>query len=479
MDFQPSALLRPATRTMRIAAGALAVALIAGLVPALRFANLQLPFSPAFLPMFGTAVILLDGLTWLLTATQGAASDDPFLSGVASSYGFTTVLAVAQMLVFPGVFSNAGLFGAGMQTAVFLWVCWHLGFPLLMIMALAAREASKRMLPDRRALLVRRIMWVGPLSGLVCIGLALWAQYRLPDLIGHGGHFNLRHGLLTPLMLLLGSAALLGMISTTRLEHRLTLCLAIALLSNLCNSMLALDAPTRFSVGWYMGRVLSFISSAVVFAALLHEIVELYHQQRRLNALLVARVAQDGLTGVHSKAYFLDQFPRELMRAHRDRAPLALLMIDIDLFKRFNDHFGHVAGDVCLKCVADAITASVRRAGDFVVRFGGEEFAVVLPNTDSAGACRQAEAVCRAVRDLAIPAAELGKLVTVSAGAAVYDGVGGADPRQHKLLLEAADGALYAAKAAGRNCWRFAERGEHQSPVASADPAALLQFAEN
>ncbi len=470
---------RAAVLGLRAAAGLVAVAVIAMTGGLLPFVNVRLAAVPAFLPIFATAVLLLDGLTAMLTVTQAVATDDAFLGGVAGAYGFVAIIAPAQLMVFPGVFSPTGLFGASVQSAGFLWVCWHFGFSILMIVALVARELGRRVVsPAARAVLARRIAALGPLLALACVVLAIWGQKLLPGLITNGGALDLRNGYLTFEMIVTGLAALIGMAVFTKLEHRLTLCVAIALLSNLGNSVIAAAGPLRYTLGWYLGRVLSMISSSVVFSALLHEIVELYLQQRRLNVILEARVVQDGLTGVNNKAFFIDQFPRELMRAHNERAPLALLMIDIDHFKGFNDTFGHVAGDVCLKRIADVISATVRRPGDFVVRFGGEEFAVVLPNTDSDGACNQAEAVRRAVRDMAIPAGEPGRVVTISVGAAVFDGVGGADPKQYKALLEAADRALYAAKAAGRNCWRFADWLDQEASMIDPEDGVLWQFAQ-
>ena len=124
-------------------------------------------------------------------------------------------------------------------------------------------------------------------------------------------------------------------------------------------------------------------------------------------------------------------------------------MIDVDCFKKFNDHFGHLAGDDCLRAVADAIRGAVHRAWDTVARFGGEEFAVLLPATDATGALHIAETMRRAVRGREIPHPDSPNgIVTVSIGVATED-------IEHyataEALIAAADAALYAAKSAGRD----------------------------
>ena len=158
----------------------------------------------------------------------------------------------------------------------------------------------------------------------------------------------------------------------------------------------------------------------------------------------------DGLTGLPNRRAFDEALAREYRRARRDGGAVALLMLDVDRFKAFNDLYGHPAGDECLRRVAEAIAASVRRPGDVAARYGGEEFAVVLPGTDEMGAMAVAANILRAVRDLAVEhGGSEWRIVTLSAGvAAVMQAP--SDDAQDALLREA-DGALYLAKDAGRN----------------------------
>jgi diguanylate cyclase (GGDEF)-like protein len=165
----------------------------------------------------------------------------------------------------------------------------------------------------------------------------------------------------------------------------------------------------------------------------------------------------DGLTGVPNRRSFDDKLDEEWGRAVRERQSLALIMLDIDHFKLFNDHHGHLAGDDALRRVAQATQDQLKRPGDFLARYGGEEFGLVLPDTGLEGALLIAERIRWGVETLGIkhrtfPA---GEKVTVSLGvAAEWPKVNG-NPDD---LLRAADQALYAAKLAGRNQVRSAEQ---------------------
>ncbi|MGD0731994.1 MAG: diguanylate cyclase [Terracidiphilus sp.] len=157
----------------------------------------------------------------------------------------------------------------------------------------------------------------------------------------------------------------------------------------------------------------------------------------------------DALTGLANRRRFDQCLTTEWRRGLRDHNPLALLLIDVDLFKSYNDTYGHVRGDSCLKQIAEAVLDVVARPGDLVARFGGEEFAVVLPNTGNEGAMRVANDICDDIRrrKLAHSANPLG-IMTVSVGCATVVPSFG----QHAVnLIELADEALYNAKRSGRN----------------------------
>lgn len=182
------------------------------------------------------------------------------------------------------------------------------------------------------------------------------------------------------------------------------------------------------------------------FAALRELQVEL----EKKNAELARLSARDGLTGILNRRSFDELLPKEFNRAVRDNKPLALILIDIDHFKLFNDNYGHQGGDDCLRKVAQELDRVVQRSSDFVARYGGEEFAVVLPGTDCQGAEVVAESLCLAVERLGIvhEYSSAADHVTISAGISVIM----PDKRKSAAeLVAVADKALYKAKEEGRN----------------------------
>lgn len=157
----------------------------------------------------------------------------------------------------------------------------------------------------------------------------------------------------------------------------------------------------------------------------------------------------DGLTGVFNRRYFDERLASEWRRAARNKAPLSLIMIDVDFFKRYNDRYGHLAGDDCLRQVAGALRAQLKRPGDVVARYGGEEFACLLTETDLPGTIEVARKLEQAVRALRIAHAvsDVADVVTTSLGAAAdFPGV----LSDWGSLLALADEQLYAAKTGGR-----------------------------
>jgi len=163
----------------------------------------------------------------------------------------------------------------------------------------------------------------------------------------------------------------------------------------------------------------------------------------------------DALTEVGNRRYFDQLLENEWQRAVRRADPISLLMIDIDDFKSYNDTYGHQKADQCLRQVAAALNEMIRRAGDFVVRYGGEEFAVVLPNTDREGAVIVAEQLKDGIAALNLPHEQggAGGILTVSIGIAAGIPRSGALKQQ---LVAAADSALYIAKSEGHNRIRVA-----------------------
>ena len=173
---------------------------------------------------------------------------------------------------------------------------------------------------------------------------------------------------------------------------------------------------------------------------------------KRYQDLLKRQSTLDGLTGLPNRRAFDELIEQEWRRGARLKTMLSLIMLDVDHFKQFNDHYGHLAGDDCLRQVGQEL-ASVGRSIDFVGRYGGEEFACILPHTDLEGAEKVAERLKKAIIGLGITHeySSAASQVTISMGVATALPVNERDPEE---LIDAADKMLYEAKGSGRNCAR-------------------------
>ncbi|NJL88468.1 MAG: diguanylate cyclase [Coleofasciculaceae cyanobacterium SM2_1_6] len=177
---------------------------------------------------------------------------------------------------------------------------------------------------------------------------------------------------------------------------------------------------------------------------------ELYLQLQDANKKLQQLAATDGLTQIANRRYFDEILHQEWQRMKREQQPLSLIIVDIDWFKGYNDHYGHQAGDDCLRRVAQAIAKATKRPADTLARYGGEEFVILLPNTDTSGATQIAKQISQNVTDLEIlhPKSSISPYLTVSAG--ITSLVPSIDTTPEQLLSQA-DQALYFAKNNGRN----------------------------
>ncbi|WP_203897447.1 diguanylate cyclase domain-containing protein [Virgisporangium aliadipatigenens] len=210
-----------------------------------------------------------------------------------------------------------------------------------------------------------------------------------------------------------------------------------------------LDAVTLIT-----GQLIVSLANAVLYGSLEERVADRTEALAAANRQLEVLSGTDALTGLANRRRFNRTLESEWSRALRSGQPLGLVLFDVDHFKRYNDHYGHVAGDECLRRVAATLAHGTRSATDLVCRYGGEEFAIVLPDADRAGATALGERARAAVAALALPheASELG-IVTVSAGAAAVV------PRRQDApedLLGRADAALYVAKQDGRDRVRCA-----------------------
>ncbi len=180
------------------------------------------------------------------------------------------------------------------------------------------------------------------------------------------------------------------------------------------------------------------------------ELEEVRRQLERSNAMLERLSTIDGLTGIYNRRRFDEVLDLEWRRAIRIQSPLAMIIMDLDYFKNYNDRYGHLAGDACLRSVAETMNDALKRPSDMLARYGGEEFAAILPGTPADHAAQLAEQMRQEILGLAIDhACSLGEgCVTVSMGVASMIPTRGTEPA---VLISAADTALYEAKQSGRN----------------------------
>ncbi|WP_244140187.1 sensor domain-containing diguanylate cyclase [Caballeronia sp. BCC1704] len=444
--MQTSLIHLPSTSKDRLAAAITAAIALIGAFIVWPHARQPGPVIVPFLPIFATWVTLTEGLTAFLLWTQYRISGRLLFATLSGAYAFVSLIAAIQLIVFPGVFSAGGLLGAGPQTAIWIWVFWHGGFPALVTVSLAARSWA----PSLRNRASGHVALLGALSlASCCAALAIVGKDVLPVVVASGGSYSNLSSSPAALIVEATCLAALGLhVSTTRLRSLMDLWLAVALLAALIDVTLTLSAGARYSVGWYAARVASMLSSSAVLGMLIYETTGLYRKLTDTHEKLLESSARDGLTGVFNRAYFDERYSREHALAASSGYSLCVLLIDVDNFKAYNDTFGHLAGDDCLRKVAHALTETLARTGDFVARYGGEEFVVVLPACDAAAGLAIAEKLRAAVESAALPAPRPGTVVTISVGLACRDA---ASRQTAKALLGAADAGLYAAKAGGRN----------------------------
>jgi diguanylate cyclase (GGDEF)-like protein len=203
-------------------------------------------------------------------------------------------------------------------------------------------------------------------------------------------------------------------------------------------------------LGVYTGKAVCPLIALTVLVTKLNQIMRLYSQAAENNKLLRALVDKDGLTGLSNRRRFDELLDMEFRRACSLSIPLGLVLIDVDFFKSYNDSYGHLAGDECLRRISSAISGVLRRAGDEAARYGGEEIAVLLPATTADATLTIAEKICRAVSALGIEHRDgVNGIATISAGVSVLNAFdGSARPSD---LVGAADKALYLAKRLGKN----------------------------
>lgn len=402
-----------------------------------------------------TALTVLNSITAYLLLLQFYVVRKPAIALLSAAFGYSALLSAYQLVNLPGIFSVAGGIPRGSHLSVWVWVGRLSGVALLIMLAMLAQHGrQERRLPQQvinRATLLTVL--VPP--GLAVLVLGVLTE-RVPDL-GHlvaasGDYSALSQSWVGTLLLICWIGALLSVLWITRLKSTFHYWLALSCYSYVLYLVIVFSSSIRFTVGWYASRFFELAAASIMLGALLFEVFKLQMRLQHSYLRAYEDSISDSLTGLSSRRYFDTALERALLQQKRQPAPLTLLMADIDFFKQYNDHFGHVEGDLCLRQIA-ACMAQQLRGSDTVARYGGEEFIAILQNCDAQHALLVAERFRAAVERLAIaaPPAVDGShrsVVTVSVGLYCHQGD---MPATAKQLVEQTDQALYTAKHAGRN----------------------------
>jgi len=441
-----------ATITQRRAALATVLGLIFFAILAVPFGTHPAGQIDAILPAVGSAMMVAMIVSGVMLRNEYHTTRFVPLAILSVAYWTTAILLLPYMLASRHAFSATG-FGLGAQTAPWLWIVWHAAFVMLVGAYVWSDSYFSRnaVTPPDAAEIVRRCTMVTAIVAGSAVGLIVVFHARLPALVGPGGYTQAYRLLVSQLLLASACVVMATMIARNALRHTTHLWLTVVLAAFTVDVYLngeIVNGP--FTVAWYMG----FFEAAVWQSTFLF--VQLRHANEQLAAFvagtrsLVEETQRDALTNLFNRRGFDDRFELALADSKASDASIALLALDLDHFKAYNDHFGHLAGDEALRAVAGAMTSTVNRPSDACCRVGGEEFAIILSGTNEAGAATVAERVRLAVMRLRIRHAPEVALpaMTVSVGVAVMHS---AAQITAKTLYDRADQALYRAKRLGRN----------------------------
>jgi diguanylate cyclase (GGDEF)-like protein len=427
-----------------IVAGAIIALIVTSGWLSISDSALELGVNSGFLPAYGSVTFMGDFITAVLLFGQARASHDKSLAYLGSAYAFSAIVIIPHLMAIPGVFSPDSLIGAP-ASAVWLWVFWHAGFAL----GVVNYALRKPMLSERPVVIWPYILGTIAVA-IAAIMLATIGEPLLPIILVRGSYGRLTSLGFSPAVLACSVAGLALVVLRLRHASTLTIWLAVAMVASVMDVTLTMLGAGRFTLDWYLARVLSLIAGFSVLCALLTEFLRLFTSVSKASRHLEKLSLTDPLTDIANRRSFEQRLDAEWRRASREQLSLSMVMIDIDQFKLYNDHFGHPAGDECLRAVAAALTQHARRPWDVPARMGGEEFAVLLPHTEEDRAAKMAELLRSGIEELRLPhPSSMHQIVTISVGVAtLYPSRSDHTPRD---LVAAADAALYVAKTTGRN----------------------------
>jgi diguanylate cyclase (GGDEF)-like protein len=420
----------------------LVVLLAVGITP---FAGMALPESDTLISAIMGATLTGLAAVAFLMFSQYRNSGSPAIAILGLGYAICAGYLAGYLAVYPAVLRNTATEAA--PRGVWLYLLLHAIFPVLIVLYAWARSRYDAGALARRTPVALPFTIVVTLAVATVIGASA-LLLALPKLFSDG-HWTLtmRWAMLTVIAEAL--VAIVALKRITGIHSILDLWLSIALFAVGLDSYLVLVSDARFTVGWYASYFALLGSVIAVLATFVHQINRMYGALARAASHLDEQAHVDGLTGIANRRRFDEYAARVVGTAQRRNAPLSALICDIDNFKLFNDSFGHLAGDDCLREVARIIREGAPRPGDLVARYGGEEFVVILVDTPSPGAAIVAERIRAAIENAAIKHAPNAAfpIVTISIGVCELS-IGGDTVAG---MLGGADAALYTAKNAGRN----------------------------
>ncbi len=440
------AIARPKDRRRALVGAAGVGALSLGVIPVVsRPLGVSYPVVAIVVAVSIVTIILSSVLLWAQARVSGSV---PLLV-LAGAYGATASLMTPYLLLYRGLWPQiARWVSADPQTSAWLWFEWHLLFALTPIAYLTARRFLSRRERAGFERIERFVAIAMVALFAVLVPPAIWVD-GLPPFLEHG-YWTALAWTLSMVLVALAIASIGLLYARSRFRSALDVWLSVASLCMIADVVLSVTGAAPFSLGWYLSRAYVLVASGTVLTALILQTANVYEQLAETADQFRDESLTDALTGVANRRDFDVRLAQVLADGARMSRGAALLMIDIDNFKLYNDTFGHVAGDECLRTIASAVRESVSRPRDTVARFGGEELAVIMAETDIRGALVVGERVRSAIEALAIPqsARAFYAMVTVSIGAtAVADTVG----VTAETFLDRADRALYRAKQSGRN----------------------------
>jgi diguanylate cyclase (GGDEF)-like protein len=326
-------------------------------------------------------------------------------------------------------------------SAVWIWSFWHAGLGLGIIRYALRREGTPAS--------VSRSM-LGVVVIVILLTLVATAGLRfLPAMLADGHTLFTGFGAFVPPAILAVLAVALVLVIRRKPPLRERLWLVVGLVAAGFDVWLTYHGTARFSVGWYIAKCGSLLTSLSMLVSLMYDVTALRHRVLLANEMLLELAHRDGLTGLPNRRLFDQTIVAEWRRAVREQQPISLVMIDVDFFKAYNDRYGHLRGDDCLRQIAETLQGLTRRPADRVARFGGEEFVIILPGTAASGPTELASMLHSRLRMLALPheGSPFG-YVTVSIGLVTDVPKLGS---RHEDALALADSRLYRAKQRGRN----------------------------